>query len=166
MLPHGKRAIFFYALPVLAAGIFTVSILQAQTNDPMPTPVRYSFEYYDMNSNGVLDPEELSHYVFRKWDRDANGFLDDGEWNFFVPGWRQPFTDTKIPDYSYWDNDNDGRLRSEDVRIMFQDTGFLFLWDENNDGIVDRRELSDALVQIHRHDDSLVDPYEWKIFLD
>lgn len=156
-----RSALFIFAI---AAG--TVSILRAQTNDPMPSPVRYSFEYYDINSNGILDPEELSHYVFTRWDRDTDGYLGDIEWQSAVPGWHEPFTDTDIHDYSYWDKDSDGHLRSDEVEIMLKDTNLLFLWDVNNDGVVDKKELADALVRIHQHDENLVGSYEWKIFLD
>lgn len=153
-------------LIIFVAAMCIIGTLKAQTNDPMPAQVKYSFEYYDVNSNGVLDPEELSRYVFSKWDRDTDGFLRDTEWKWSASGWHQPFTDANLHDFSFWDHDRDGRLRPDEVQGMLNDTSLLLLWDDNGDGIVDRKELADSLVRIYQHDSTVIDPYAWKIFLD
>ena len=103
----------------------------------------HAFDEWDTDNNGVISQSnykaawtELQYY--ETWDTNADGVLDPDEWNL---GLQRFGYDPSEPVYGYfndWDVDGNNRLREEE----FSDELFE-LWDENQNGEIDKQEYGD-----------------------
>ena len=65
-------------------------------------------------------------------DKNADGFLASDEWDVSTSQWYKPY-DVKYESYTYWDQDKDSRLDSNEAETLVEKTGLYSKWDTNVD---------------------------------
>jgi len=149
-------SLFALALAVGLAG----SISQAGAVQTETRSVTYS---YDTNLNGVIDPEEFSNFVYRRSDVDNDGFLGDEEWELMSSYWYSPYSDIDTNTYTYWDQDKDQQLDSNEVDTLVEKTGLYSRWDSNMDGKVDTGEFTrGTFLAYDDNSDGSITVTEWE----
>lgn len=86
----------------------------------------------DKNGDGFITADEFNTYVYQRSDLNADGFLASDEWDVSTSQWYKPY-DVKYESYTYWDQDKDSRLDSNEAETLVEKTGLYSKWDTNVD---------------------------------
>ena len=130
-----NRGVLLMLAGLVAGGSFSL----AQTSAPMPSKVVPSFEYFDRDGSGAIEPEELFSAAHAQWDNNADHFLEDGERAAGMKMWHRALTADD------WPGPEDGVGGALEYQNIFD------LWDRDGDGLIGREEALIALEKISRH---------------
>lgn len=117
---------------------------------------------YDKNRNGYIEPEEFTTYLYTRSDVDGDGYMGDEDWQFTTSRIYKSYKDIDYNKYTYWDQDKDGRLDTNEVKTLVEKTGIYAKWDTNLDGKIDNKEFSKGTFTAYDDDNNgLLDLAEW-----
>jgi Ca2+-binding EF-hand superfamily protein len=121
---------------------------------------------YDSNKDGYIQPEEFTTYLYTRSDRDGDGYMGDEEWKVNTSQWYRPYKDVNLNNYTYWDQDKDNRLDSNEVKTLIEKTGLYSKWDTNTDGKVSNEEFEKGTFAAYDdNSDGALSLDEWKAVL-
>jgi hypothetical protein len=121
---------------------------------------------YDKNGNGYIDQDEFTTYFYTRSDLDGDSYLGDEEWKLSSTNWYRPYKDVDLSNYTYWDQDKDKRLDSNEVKTLVEKTGLYSKWDINHDSRVDMEEFSRGTFAAYDDNgDGSLNLDEWKAVL-
>lgn len=71
-------------------------------------------------------------------------------------------TEQRVTEFSQWDQNDDGSLTSEELRLWIEEEGLLRRYDRDEDGELSDQELGDLLFDVMDADgDGRIDPAEF-----
>lgn len=150
-------------LAALAFTSITGFTIQANAAETQTTTRTYS---YDSNKDGFIQPEEFTTYLYTRSDRDGDGYMGDEEWKINTSQWYRPYKDVNYNTYTYWDQDKDSRLDSNEVKTLIEKTGLYSKWDANTDGKVSNEEFEKGTFSAYDdNSDGTLNLEEWKSVL-
>ncbi len=121
---------------------------------------------YDYNKDGIIEPDEFTTYIYERSDLDGDGYLGDEEWNLARVGWNRSYKDIDFNQYTYWDQDKDGHLDSNEIKTLVQKTGLYSKWDTDLDGKVNSEEFAKGTFNAYDdNNDNMLSLDEWKSVL-
>jgi Ca2+-binding EF-hand superfamily protein len=133
---------------------------------PKSTETRTQTYSYDTNGDGYIEPGEFTTYVYTRADSDRDGFLNDEEWKMNTSQLYRPYKGTDTNTYTYWDQDKNGKLDSNEVKTLVEKTDLYSKWDENKDGKVDTNEFAKGTFNAYDDNaDGSISMTEWKSVL-
>lgn len=147
-------------LTTLAFASLTGLPIQAKAAETETTTRTYS---YDSNKDGYIQPEEFTTYLYTRSDRDGDGYMGDEEWKVNTSQWYRPYKDVNYNTYTYWDQDKDNRLDSNEVKTLIEKTGLYSKWDADTDGKVSNEEFEKGTFAAYDdNSDGVINHDEWK----
>lgn len=152
-------------LATIALGFLVVPVVPAGAVDVKTETQTRTFTY-DRNQDGYIQPEEFTSYVYKRSDLDGDGYMGDEEWKFMTTKSYGAYDDVDYNNYTYWDQDKDGRLDDNEVKTLIEKTGLYSKWDTNEDGKVSNAEF--ATGTFNAYDDNgngNLNLEEWKSVL-
>lgn len=156
-----------YSLPLMAILLASCIASPAFAADAAKsTETRTQTYSYDTNGDGTIEPGEFTTYVYTRADTDRDGFLNDEEWKMNTSQLYRPYKDTNYNTYTYWDQDKNGKLDSNEVKTLVEKTDLYSKWDANRDGKVSTDEF--AKGTFNAYDDNgngALSLSEWKAVL-
>lgn len=151
---------------LLATLVFTSlagSPVLANAAETQTTTRTYS---YDSNKDGFIQPEEFTTYLYTRSDHDGDGYMGDEEWKVNTSQLYRPYKDVDYNTYTYWDQDKDSRLDSNEVKTLIEKTGLYSKWDVNTDGKVSNDEFEKGTFAAYDdNSDGALSINEWKSVL-
>lgn len=152
-------------LATLVLGLITVPAMQAAADD-VTTQTQTRTYSYDSNQDGFIQPDEFTTYVYTRTDLDGDGYMDDEEWTHTTSRFYRPYEDVDYSNYTYWDQDKDGRLDDNEVKTLIEKTGLYSKWDTNEDGKVSLTEFEIGTFNAYDDNgDGALSLEEWKSVL-
>jgi len=130
------------------------------------TETRTQTYSYDKNGDGTIEPGEFTTYIYTRADLDRDGFLNDEEWKMNTSQIYRPYKDTNYKTYTYWDQDKNGKLDSNEMKTLVEKTELYSKWDTNRDGKVSTEEFSKGTFDAYDdNNDGSINLSEWKAVL-
>ncbi len=121
---------------------------------------------YDSNGDGIIEADEFTTYIYTRSDLNNDGYLGDDEWKITTNQLYRPFKDTDVNTYTYWDQDKNGHLDSNEVKTLVEKTGLYSKWDANHDTKVDTEEFARGTFAAYDdNNDGVLSLVEWKSVL-
>jgi Ca2+-binding EF-hand superfamily protein len=121
---------------------------------------------YDSNKDGYIQPEEFATYLYTRSDMDDDGYMGDEEWKLTTSQFYRPYKDVDYNNYTYWDQDKDGRLDNNEVKTLIEKTGLYSKWDTDTDGKVSNAEFDIGTFNAYDDNgDGTLNLEEWKSVL-
>jgi Ca2+-binding EF-hand superfamily protein len=156
-----------YNMPALALVITALSITPSLAEDTAKsTETRTQTYSYDSNGDGYIEPGEFTTYIYTRADSDRDGFLNDEEWKMNTSQLYRPYKGTDTNTYTYWDQDKNGKLDSNEMKTLVEKTDLYSKWDENRDGKVDTTEFAKGTFNAYDYNgDGALNMTEWKSVL-
>ncbi len=156
-----------YNLTALALVMASLTISPSFAADiEKSTETRTQTFSYDTNGDGYIEPGEFTTYVYTRADTDRDGFLNDEEWKMNTSQLYRPYKGTDTNTYTYWDQDKNGKLDSNEMKTLVEKTDLYSKWDENRDGKVDTNEFAKGTFNAYDdNSDGVLSMTEWKSVL-
>lgn len=152
-----------FLLSALLFSSLSVSPILAHAGETQTQTRTYS---YDSNKDGFIQPEEFTTYLYTRSDRDGDGYMGDEEWKINTSQWYRPYKDVNYNTYTYWDQDKDNRLDSNEVKTLIEKTGLYSKWDTNTDGKISNDEFERGTFDAYDDNgDGAISIDEWKSVL-
>lgn len=130
------------------------------------TETRTQTYSYDKNGDGTIEPGEFTTYIYTRADLDRDGFLNDEEWKMNTSQIYRPYKDTNYKTYTYWDQDKNGKLDSNEMKTLVEKTELYSKWDTNRDRKVSTEEFSKGTFDAYDdNNDGSINLSEWKAVL-
>lgn len=171
-LQKGNTMIYKFNKTTLAALVVVTLagspiLAHAQQSDKQaPTQAKAQTYSYDSNGNGFIEPEEFTTYLYTRSDLDKDGYMGDEEWKLTTSQLYRPYKDVDYNTYTYWDQDKDKRLDSNEVKTLVEKTGLYSKWDINQDDKVDNDEFAKGtFIAYDDNSDGNLNIDEWKSVL-
>ena len=150
------------------------SLYRAYTLSWHDDPESYTYGWYDTNNNGILELQEaIETFIFSAWwDVDQNGKLSSEEFFYTIfhnadfyydeniseeewdPGYNVLFGKRVEDNFSEFDQNNNGKLNSEEWNTIFQESGWFEDYDTDEDGYVSKAEWNTGLFNDWDIDDN------------
>lgn len=123
-------------VPVISALAMLAVFIPAQVRADFPPA-------WDNDANGSLDDNEFYTFSYDAFDHNGDGLLDNNEWYDYSAAWFDPY-DINHGDFDYYDYDDSGFLNVEEYSYLIDDTRLYRYWDNNNDGRLTSEEFGRA----------------------
>lgn len=153
---------------LLAAFVITsiAGVSTLASAEPAATQTTTRTYSYDSNKDGFIGPDEFTTYLYTRSDIDGDGYMGDEEWKVTTSQWYRPYKDVNYNTYTYWDQDKDKRLDSNEVKTLIEKTGLYSKWDINTDGKVSNDEFAKGTFAAYDdNSDGALSLTEWKSVL-
>lgn len=142
---------------LLTTSLGVIHIAEAQDSETQTRT--YS---YDSNKDGFIQPDEFTTYLYTRSDLNGDGYLGDEEWKMTTSQLYRPYKDINFNTYTYWDQDKDKRLDSNEMKTLIQKTGLYSKWDANTDGKVSNAEFEKGTFDAYDdNSDGMISRGEW-----
>ncbi len=152
-------------MTALILGLLALPIAQVSAQDVKTQTQTRSYSY-DSNNDGYIQPEEFTTYFYTRSDLDGDGYMGDEEWTLTTSQFYRPYKDVNYNNYTYWDQDKNGRLDSNEVKTLVEKTGLYSKWDTNTDGKVSTAEFEIGTFNAYDdNSDGMLSLEEWKSVL-
>lgn len=152
-------------LAALVFGFITAPVIQASAED-VKTQTQTRTYSYDSDKDGYIQPDEFTTYLYTRSDMDGDGYMGDEEWKLTTTQFYRPYKDVDYNNYTYWDQDKDGRLDNNEVKTLIEKTGLYSKWDTNKDGKVSNAEFETGTFNAYDdNSDGALSLEEWKSVL-
>lgn len=153
-------------LTAIVLGLITVPAVHAGAQEEVPTETQTRTYSYDSNKDGYIQQDEFTTYLYTKSDRDGDGYMGDEEWEMTTSQFYRPYEDVDYNSYTYWDQDKDNRLDSNEVKTLVEKTGLYSKWDTDTDGKVSNAEFEVGTFNAYDDNgDGFLSLAEWKSVL-
>ena len=152
-------------LAALVFGFITAPVIQASAED-VKTQTQTRTYSHDTNKDGYIQPEEFTTYLYTRSDMDGDGYMGNEEWKLTTTQFYRPYKEVDYNNYTYWDQDKDGRLDNNEVKTLIEKTGLYSKWDTNKDGKVRNAEFETGTFNAYDdNSDGALSLEEWKSVL-
>jgi hypothetical protein len=157
-----KNTLILASLAISLSFVPTIFVHAEETRAETKT-LTYS---HDSNKDGYIQQDEFSTYIYTKSDLDHDGFMGDEEWKLITSELYRPYKDLEYNNYTYWDQDKDKRLDSNEVKTLIEKTGLYSKWDMDTDGKVSNAEFETGTFNSYDdNSDGKLSLEEWKSVL-
>lgn len=149
-------------LSTAGALVLSMTSLSASAETVKTTEIERTTYSYDLNHNGVIEPDEFQTYVYTRSDTDGDGFLADEEWNANLVTYYDPY-EIEYKTYTYWDKDKDDKLDLSEVDTLITTTKLYAQWDKDKNGQIDTDEFAQGTFRAYdANNDGTLSVSEWK----
>ncbi len=159
-----SKKYYITALALLLTSLATSPVFAVDAEKS--TETRTQTYSYDTNGDGTIEPGEFTTYIYTRADTDRDGFLNDEEWKMNTSQLYRPYKGTETNTYTYWDQDKNGKLDSNEMKTLVEKTDLYSKWDVNRDGKVSTDEFSQGTFNAYDDNgDGSLSLTEWKSVL-
>ncbi len=145
---------------------FVISLVPQAKAEDAKIQIQSRTYSYDSNKDGYIQPEEFTTYLYTKSDLDGDGYMGDEEWKLTTSQFYRPYKEIDYNNYTYWDQDKNNRLDSNEVKTLIEKTGLYSKWDTNTDGKVSTAEFEVGTFNSYDDDgNGALSLEEWKSVL-
>lgn len=125
----------------------TVTTKPAISSDATVTH-KSGYVAYDMDGDGVLEPDEYTTYSYNVIDRDGDKYITDSEWSDYTTVWYEPLGQdlSKIREFAELDTNADGKVDFEEYKAK-PEVNLFSGWDTDGDGFINDTEYTTVITR-------------------